>query len=897
MLAGHERVQLQVSVSELDAGGQRSIEFYSRPLQELSPDGVSDKGDWTHHLGGILARADDAAYQNGTSLEGTPVCGSWPPEDAEPLEVESIYDYFASLGVSYGPAFLTVKALWRSADGLFAEAALPEHELTRAGKFQIHPALFDAALHCAAAQKFASGQLEIPFAWSGVSVQRVGASSLRVWMSAASNGGASLTIMDDLGAPLASVRSLVGRPVAAEQLGRAAEKRQGLLSRLDWTTLSVDRVPSSFNGALVGKHIKELVDPLSSATGLVDLYEDFPSLLEALRDGAEAPEIAVVACPADWLEGGERNSPIGGEHDPGVRFEQDDRMLQEMRGATHFALDLIQVWLADMRLSGSRLAFVTRNAVAALPGENVRGLAQAGIWGLVRSAATENPRRLVLLDVDDEQSSWESLPRALRAASMLDEPQLAIRKGVVLAPRLAPVELKADQGDIDHGSVAPSSFNPNGTVLITGGTGALGGLVARHLVGHHEARHMLLASRRGREAEGALELAEELKRMGAHVNIVACDVAEVDQLQGLLASVAPEHPLCAVVHVAGVLDDGVLSSLNVERIDRVLAPKVSGAWHLHRLTEHLDLSAFVLFSSASGVLGAMGQGNYAAANTFLDALAAYRRASGLAGVSLAWGPWEATDGMLGNLDKTDKTRIARSGLAPMSAADALGLFDLAQAREESLLIPARLDRAALSSWTSIEALPAMLRGIVRSPARQLKGVENNALAKRLAGTPLHEHERILLDAVRTHAAIVLGHASAEVVEETQSFKELGFDSLAAVEMRNRLNQVLGVSLPATLIFDYPTPRALVDYLLENIAPDGAQNAVTIDAELDKLEQLLVSTASDEDNRSKVIMRLKAILDGIGENGNSVKDIAIAEEMRSATAEEVLDFIDRELRSK
>jgi acyl carrier protein len=345
-----------------------------------------------------------------------------------------------------------------------------------------------------------------------------------------------------------------------------------------------------------------------------------------------------------------------------------------------------------------------------------------------------------------------------------------------------------------------------------------------------------------------------------------------------------------------VLDDGVIGSLTPERLDHVLAPKVSGAWNLHRLTEGLGLSDFVLFSSAAGVLGGMGQANYAAANAFLDALAAHRRARGLAGISLAWGPWNTESGMPGNLDEMNSGRMNRSGVALLSEAEGFYLFDVAHEQDEPLLVPVRLDRAALSAHASVRA-PSILRGLVRPSTRNVKGGESGALAKRLALSPEHDHERILLDAVRTHAASVLGYASSDAIKATESFKELGFDSLAAIELRNRLNDATGVGLPGTLIFDYPTPKALAGYLLDSVAPDGSHTAVIFDAELDKLERLLATAASDDSSRSRIKARLQAILGGFDENGQSEKGLTVAAQMSTATADEVLDFIDRELRSK
>jgi acyl transferase domain-containing protein/acyl carrier protein len=894
VLAERERVKLQISVRELEDSGRWTIEIYSHS-QRLSGDEASEDGEWTRHASGTLASVDDDAEQIDTTAAS--IGASWPPEGAEPVAAESVYEYMAAMGVDYGPAFMAVKALWRRDEELFGEIRLPEHEWSRAARFQLHPALFDAALHAGAAFSFASGQLEIPFAWSGVNIRRAGASTLRIRLTQATTGGSNLVATDEAGAPILSVQSLVTRPVTAERLRNAADRRGGSLFRVDWVKLAVDRAPSSFSGALVGKQGAWLAPALRSASETLELYEGMDSLCEDLQKGAEIPEMVVVACEGDSLATVPCGTNTEERREDSAEQGLEEGFLHAVRTAAHDVLGLIQVWLGDERLATSRLAFVTRKAIAVTPGEEVDGLAQSGIWGLVRSAVAENPGRLLLVDLDDDQGSPKALPRALRAASMFGEPQLAIRQGDVVVPRLVPVRSNEKTDTEDAGDlIVGSPFDSGGTVLITGGTGGLGALVARHLVARHEARHLLLASRRGAGAEGASELVSELEQMGAEVSIATCDVAERDQLQALLSTVPAEHPLCAVVHVAGVLDDGVIGSLTAERVDRVLAPKASGAWHLHRLTENMDLSAFVLFSSVSGVLGGMGQGNYAAANAFLDSLVAHRHANGLPGVSLAWGPWATSGGMAEKLEETDMTRMNRSGLVSMSDAEALELFDRAYGRDESLLVPVGIDRSVLSAKTPAEALPSMLRGLVRSSTRHPKG-EERALAKRLAAAPAREHERILLRAVCTYSATVLGHASAEAVETTQSFKELGFDSLAAIELRNRLNQALGVSLPATLIFDYPTPSVLANYLLENVTPEGVKNTVTVDAELDKLERLLATFTSDEVGGSKIKVRLQAILNGLGENGHSDEGAAVAEKMRSATAEEVLDFIDTELRSR
>ncbi len=365
------------------------------------------------------------------------------------------------------------------------------------------------------------------------------------------------------------------------------------------------------------------------------------------------------------------------------------------------------------------------------------------------------------------------------------------------------------------------SVDPHGTVLITGAGGVLGGLVARHLVSEHGVRHLVLASRRGEEAPGVVELVAELGEMGANVLVAACDVADRDALAQLLSRVPSEHPLTAVVHAAGVLDDGVVSSLTAEQVDRVLRPKVDGALNLHELTQGLELSGFVLFSSVAATLGGLGQGNYAAANAFLDALAAHRRARGLAGTSMAWGLWAEASGMTGHLDEVALTRMRRVGLAALSSEEGLALFDAARRVDRAVVLPMRLDTAALRSQSG-SGVPALLQGLIRPRARRLSkaGAGAEALAQRLAGLSEVEQDRVLLELVRSEVAIVLGHAGLDLVESDQTFGDLGFDSLTAVELRNRLNAVTGLRLPATLVFDYPTSTRLASYLRTAVSPDS-----------------------------------------------------------------------------
>ncbi|MFC5008684.1 SDR family NAD(P)-dependent oxidoreductase, partial [Dactylosporangium cerinum] len=368
----------------------------------------------------------------------------------------------------------------------------------------------------------------------------------------------------------------------------------------------------------------------------------------------------------------------------------------------------------------------------------------------------------------------------------------------------------------------PRGIDVQGTVLVTGGTGGIGALVARHLVARHGVRHLVLTSRRGSDAPGAVQLQQELSGLGAQVQVVACDVADRDAVAALLAGVAVDRPLTAVVHAAGVLDDGVVSALTPQRIDVVLRPKADGSWHLHELTRDMDLSAFVLFSSVAGTLGSAGQGNYAAANAFLDGLAHARRAAGLPGVSLAWGLWEQASGMTGHLSEADLARMSRSGVTALTAQQGLELFDTAVQAGLSApanLVPALLDAKALRS-TGTGPVPGLLRALVRrTTRRQLATVSGgeSVLSRRLSGVTATERQAVVLDVLRGEIAAVLGHAGPTAVDPERAFTEAGFDSLTAVELRNRLGTVTGLRLPTTLVFDHPNPTALAAYLTQQIA--------------------------------------------------------------------------------
>ena len=661
--------------------------------------------------------------------------------------------------------------------------SLPDDLTADAAAYNLHPALLDAAVRAVGGGLVAGD-------WHGIRLHAVGATTVVV-RSVRDGDRLALHLTDLAGQAVATVDSVTLVTPPDPVLDRTAEA----LFDVAWEPVELAAATVSLAVLDIGLGLPELDAPVVST-------------LDDLSD------VDAVVAPF-----------LGSADDPLERAFSDTRA----------ALDLTQRWLSDDRFTGTRLVVLTSGAT---PAHGQSAVHTAPVWGLLKSAQAENPGRITLVDAAGPVTA-----EALSAAIASGEPMVALGPDVRV-PRLVRVpkdptpagsesstgepaatpELSDPTGRVKTGVPWRGRLRSNGSVLITGGTGALGALFARHLVAEHGARKLVLVSRRGPGAPGADELKAELEALGAAVEVVAADVTDADALAGVVAGRGIE----LVLHTAGVLDDTAFPTLTAERLDAVLRPKVTTAWHLHRL---LPDAHHVHFSSIAATIGGPGQANYAAANTFLDAVAHLRAAQGKPTTSIAWGLWSMPTGMGGGLSEVDLARIARSGFRAITEQDGPALLDAALDTGRPAVVVTPLDLAAIRASGQVQPLFA---GLVRTPVRRRASNEaaTAPAIDRLAELDPRERYALLLERVGAEVVAVLGLDAPP--EPTRPFPELGFDSLTSVELRNRLIATIGAPLPATLVFDHPTPHAVAEFLRDTLVPTAdapARTEVDFEAEV------------------------------------------------------------------
>ncbi|MFD8383026.1 SDR family NAD(P)-dependent oxidoreductase [Streptomyces sp. NPDC059679] len=783
-------VEVSVEVVAADPRAVPEVFVHSRPR---GPESGAE--GWTLHA---------------TASAGEPVTGAFGrppvwPEAAEPCWGPDTYARLAEAGLGYGPAFQGVRSAVRTADGeLLARLSLPSHARDAADPYPVHPALLDAALQVAAAFD-TSGRALLPVAVDRCELPPGGATDLIASVRRTGGTGPDITLdvalWDPDGLPVGRLEGVRLRAADPAELRGAAESARHLYE-VAWTAVATEAepgvAPSPGDGwVLLGAPSDEQVAAALSSLDPAGTGLRAAGTVDALPDGTDT---LIRLWPA-----------AGPEAEPAAAAEE----------LTAAGLAELRALLALPRdRAPSRVVWVTRGAVAADSGDAVPGLAQSALWGLARGARAEHPELgLRLIDLDGP-GPWPALPAAVAEP---DEPELALRDGRLLAPRL--VRTRAGGATPLGNRPDPKTVVPtDGTVLITGGLGAVGGHIARWLAKSGVPR-LVLTSRRGPDDPRHAEATAELSALGAEVDVVACDVADGTALAKVLdragrAGGGRELPLRGIVHCAGLLADGVLAEQTPERFAEVLRPKVAGAVNLHRLTADTPLDLFLLVSSAAGVVGNAGQSNYAAANVFLDQLAHHRRALGLPGVSVSFGPWSGA-GLAA--EHADLERMARSGYRALSPDQACELVELSLSRRAPHLVAWAVDRSRLRDTFAHDGGPAaaLWRALLPTPQAARGGA---ALADRLARLPEAERTERVRSLIRAEAARVLGLRSPDAIRPDQPLRELGMDSLMAVELRNRIGARLDSRLAATVLFDHPTTARLADHLLNTVFASADRTA-------------------------------------------------------------------------
>ena len=850
-------LRLQVTAGPPATDGRRHVTIHTQPA---SPDTEPDQG-WTCHATGTATPAPDS-HDNDQDWDWA--AGTWPPPGAQPAALDGLYSQLADIGLDYGPAFQGLTAAWRHHGHLYTETALPDG--TDPTGYHIHPALLDAALHAAALPDGSGAPVRLPISYTGLTLSSPAARKLRARLAFTTDDRARVDLADAAGHPVGAIRSLALRPADLRHLAAGGAPRQSNLFTPAWVPVPPGPAALPSSCAVVGASSAAsfLAAALDAAGIPVATYPRLGALMAALDDGTPPPALLVSGPSAP------------GEADPP----------EAAATAVTAALTLLKGYLASPRLASVPLAWVT--AGAAGPGP-VTDLAAATTAGLIRSAQSEHPARITHLDLDPETAGGGGTAGALAAALAAGEPHVAVRGGTVLAPRLTRTTTPATTPD-----PVGTTLDPDGTVLITGGTGTLGAIIARHLAATGQARHLLLLSRRGPDAPGAAELSEDLETAGAETVITACDVASRTDLETALAAIPQDHPLTAVIHTAGTTSDATITTMTTGQIDPVMAPKATAAWHLHELTAGLPLAAFVLFSSAAGQLGAPGQGNYAAANTFLDALATWRHHHGLPAVSLAWGLWAQDSGITAALTERDRARLTRNGATPLPTADALAAYETALGLAQPVIAPVMFNWVALHEHARAGILAPVLRGLIRTQVTR-PSADDRSLATRLAALDESGRVELIAAIVRDVTATALGQEGPEEVDSEKAFSDLGFTSLTAVEFRNQLNSQTGLRLSVSIVYDYPTPSILTQYLLKSLIPEQPSPERFLLTQLDTVEKILPELSEEKSKRTEIIGRLRAILHKLSQLDDTYEEIgSTGTDLQEATDQELFDVLDSEL---
>ncbi|WP_229919963.1 SDR family NAD(P)-dependent oxidoreductase, partial [Streptomyces minutiscleroticus] len=811
----------------LPGGKPRDLQVWIGPEdseRELHIRSRGAGGDWTLHATGALGARRTTEF----ATAGAWAAGAWPPAGAETVPVDTLYADLAERGYEYGPVFRAVTGVWADGDELFAEVVLPAAQPTT---FGVHPALLDASLHAllVAGRTYDPQEVKLPFSFAGVSLLSPGAERLRVRLNTA-GGQIDVLAADQAGNPVVVIDSLTVRPVERAQL-ESAQSADLTVGRYEtsWEQVTHESGPATVPGTwlLLGDERDELNA----------VFEN------VVRPGTWDPSV----------------SPDGVLVPAGAA----DTLLT----ALHESTDIdAPVWC------------VTSGAVAVgTAADPAADVDAAGAWGLGRVAALELPKRWRgLIDVPAGFGPADRVVLAAVLSGEGSEDQVAVRDGELWARRIVPAA-----------SGTARAWAPTGTVLITGGTGGLGGHVARHLAARLDSR-LVLVSRRGTEAPGARELLAELTATGASVDIVAADVTDRSAMAALVSSLdSAGTPVRTVVHAAGVVSDARIADTDAGELRAGMAAKVRGALILDELLP--DLEDFIVFSSISGIWGAAGQAAYAAGNACLDALARRRRERGRPATAVAWGPWSGG----GMVEEHLERELRRRGLTPMTVPAALKALDgVAGTGTESVLVDIDWARF-LPSFTATRPSP-LLSAFERTDERPAAEGRITTLAQRLGAVPEEGRHAVLVDVVRSHIAEVIKHPDHTLIDPDRALTELGFDSLMSVELRNKLSAYSTSRLPVALVFDHPTPNALAAYLRTAVDLDeGPGNDGPVLEDLSRLETKALSVLTDSETRVVLATRLSSLLDRLAEL--DARPVSTGgDDLTGASADELMRFIDSEL---